>query len=149
MTRLFRDRTAAAAAADKLRIFAQPQRLMILSCLLDAERNVGDIADATGIGQPALSQQLAELRRADLVRTRREVKQVWYTLADDGVALCVRTMETMFGGETIAAPPGPAPALLRSSAPMNEGVPSGVYGGVPNGMHGGVTEGVAGFARSL
>eukprot|EP01037_Dinobryon_pediforme_P007854 gene7854-7921_t len=114
---------------------------MILSCLLDTERNVGDIADATGIGQPTLSQQLAELRRADLVRTRREVKQVWYTLADDGVAQCVRTMEAMFAGETIAAPPRPAPAPLPTPARMHKGVHEGMPGGVP--------DGVAGFARIL
>ena len=56
---------------------AQPQRLMILSCLLDAEHNVGEIAELTGIGQPALSQQLAALRRAGLVNTRKEAKLVW------------------------------------------------------------------------
>ena len=71
---------------------------MILSSLLRSERNVGEIAGATGIGQPALSQQLAQLRRAGLVRTRKDAKLVWYSLADDGVALCVRNMEAIFGG---------------------------------------------------
>jgi DNA-binding transcriptional ArsR family regulator len=71
---------------------------MILSCLLRGERNVGEIAEATGIGQPALSQQLAELRRAGLVSTRKESKLVWYGLANDGVALCMRNMEAIFGG---------------------------------------------------
>ena len=98
MSAFYEDREAATAAAEKLKVFAQPQRLMILSCLLREERNVGEIAQATGIGQPALSQQLAELRRADLVRTRKEAKLVWYALADDGVALCVRNMEAIFGG---------------------------------------------------
>ncbi len=98
MSALYEDRDAAAAAAEKLKVFAQPLRLMILSCLLRGERNVGDISDATAIGQPMLSQQLAELRRAELVSTRREAKQVWYALADDGVALCVRNMEAIFGG---------------------------------------------------
>ncbi len=98
MSALYRDRAAADAAADKLKVFAQPQRLMILSCLLRGERHVSEIADTTGIGQPALSQQLAELRRAKLVRTRKEAKQVWYGLADDNVALCVRNMEAIFGG---------------------------------------------------
>ncbi|CCW18072.1 transcriptional regulator, ArsR family protein [Sphingobium indicum BiD32] len=77
MSALCKDRDAAAVAAEKIKIFAQPQRLMVLSCLLRGERNVGEIADVTGIGQPALSQQLAELRRADLVQTRKEAKQVW------------------------------------------------------------------------
>lgn len=109
---LFADRALADAAVDKLKVFAQPQRLMILSCLLRGERSVSEIGEATEIAQPALSQQLGELRRASLVSTRREAKQVWYALADEGVAQCVRTMEATFGaaaadGAAVPAPPHP------------------------------------------
>ncbi|WP_281302025.1 MULTISPECIES: metalloregulator ArsR/SmtB family transcription factor [unclassified Iodidimonas] len=96
MTALYENRDLAASVSEKLKVYAQPQRLMILSCLWRGERTVADIGQATGIVQPALSQQLAELRRADLVQTRKEAKQVWYRLADDGVALCVQTMEKIF-----------------------------------------------------
>jgi DNA-binding transcriptional ArsR family regulator len=95
---LYRDRELADAAVEKLKAYAQPQRLMILSCLLHGEHTVSEIDAATGIGQPALSQQLAELRRADLVRTRKESKRVIYALADDTTALCVRAMEAILGG---------------------------------------------------
>ena len=97
MSALYEDRAMASAAVERLKVFAQPQRLMILSCLLRGERNVGDIAEMTGIAQPALSQQLAELRRADLVRTRKEAKLVWYALADENVGQCVSHMEVLFG----------------------------------------------------
>lgn len=123
MSALYADRDAAVDAADKLRVFAQPQRLMILSLLLRGERNVGEIAERTGIAQPALSQQLAELRRADLVRTRREAKQVWYALATDAVILCVRHMEAIFGGD-----PGTEPAPPIEAAPATEDPPQGVAG---------------------
>ena len=112
MKAIYESREIAEAAAEKLKVFAQPLRLMILSCLLRGERNVGEIAAATGIGQPTLSQQLAELRRADLVRTRKEAKLVWYALADDGVALCVRNMEAIFGG--IGTPEDLAQVLTAS-----------------------------------
>ncbi len=135
MSALYADRDAAAAAAEKLKVFAQPQRLMILSCLLRGERNVGEIAGLTGIGQPALSQQLAELRRAELVRTRKEAKQVWYALADEGVALCVRNMEAIFGG------PGGPQAL-----PPESGSPPPARGLAARGL---AAEGVAAFARVL
>lgn len=115
MSALYKDRDAAAVAAEKIKIFAQPQRLMVLSCLLRGERNVGEIADVTGIGQPALSQQLAELRRADLVQTRKEAKQVWYMLADDNVALCVRNIEAIFGGVGSPIVPLAAKPPLQSS----------------------------------
>ncbi len=97
MSALFESREQAGKAADKLKVYAQPQRLMILSCLLRGERTVGEIDAATGIGQPALSQQLAELRRNELVTTRRASKQIWYDLADDKVRLCVRSMEAILG----------------------------------------------------
>lgn len=98
MTALYRDRAAADAAVEKLKAYAQSQRLMILSCLFEGERTVSQIDAATKIGQPALSQQLAELRRADMVKTRRVSKQVYYDLASDDVRLCIRSMEAIFGG---------------------------------------------------
>ena len=104
MTAIYQSREQAVEAAEKLRVYAQPQRLMILSRLLDGERTVGEIEEATGIGQPALSQQLAELRRAELVATRRAAKQVFYRLANDNTALCVRGIEAIFGsGRDVAA----------------------------------------------
>ena len=109
MSAIFEDRDVAAGIVEKLRVFAQPQRLMILSCLLRGERSVAEIGELTGVTQPALSQQLAELRRAELVSTRKEAKQVWYSLADDGVVLCVHTMEAIFCGE------GPKPALASTA----------------------------------
>ncbi len=104
MTPIYENRDQAELAADKIRAFAQPQRLMILSLLLArGEQSVTELDQATGIGQPALSQQLAELRRADLVSTRRQAKQVYYTLADNSTALSVRAIEAIFGGDSVNA----------------------------------------------
>lgn len=115
MTALYLSRERANEAADKLKIYAQPQRLMILSRLLDGELTVGEILEATGVGQPALSQQLAELRRAELVATRRAAKQVYYRLADERAALCVRSIETIFGNprKAAVASPGVAAAVAK------------------------------------
>lgn len=96
MKALWQSREQADIAADKLRKFAQPQRLMILSLLLEGEKSVTEIDLATRIGQPALSQQLAELRKAELVTTRRQAKQIYYSLAHKSVALCVRSIEAVF-----------------------------------------------------
>ena len=71
---LYKDRDAADRIAERIKVFGQGQRLMILATLREGEHSVGEIEEMTGIGQPALSQQLAELRRADLVKTRREVE---------------------------------------------------------------------------
>jgi DNA-binding transcriptional ArsR family regulator len=69
---------------------------MILSLLREGEKSVTEIDVATRIGQPALSQQLAELRKAELVTTRRQAKQIYYSLAHESVALCVRSIEAAF-----------------------------------------------------
>ena len=120
---MFNQRETAVSAAEKLKVFAQPQRLMILSCLLRGERNVGEIDELTGIGQPALSQQLAALRKADLVTTRREGQLIWYSLANEDVALCVRNMEAIFGGEgeisEFAAPPPGQPSSATRKQPRS------------------------------
>ncbi|WEK42458.1 MAG: metalloregulator ArsR/SmtB family transcription factor [Candidatus Sphingomonas colombiensis] len=90
------DRGRADAMVERLRAFAQPQRLMVLAILLDGEQTVGEIETATGIGQPALSQQLAELRRAGLVATRRAARQVHYSIADEDTEERVRILFAAF-----------------------------------------------------
>ena len=97
MKPLWQSREQAEDTAERLRKFGQPLRLMILSLLLEGEKSVSEIDVATGIGQPGLSQQLAELRRAELVTTRRQAKQVFYSLADESVELSVRSIEALFG----------------------------------------------------
>ncbi|WP_264784365.1 ArsR/SmtB family transcription factor, partial [Gluconacetobacter azotocaptans] len=91
------DRAAAEDTAERLRALAQPQRLMILALLLAGELAVGEIDARTGIGQPALSQQLAELRRGGLVAVRRAARQVLYRIADADAALRVRAVLALFG----------------------------------------------------
>jgi DNA-binding transcriptional ArsR family regulator len=117
MTAIYQSRDTAIAVTEKLRIYAQPQRLMILSHLLDGEHTVSEIDDATNIGQPALSQQLAALRRAGLVETRRVAKQVYYRLANEAVIACARNIEAMFqsvGDQVDQAPP---PPVRRAPSP--------------------------------
>jgi DNA-binding transcriptional ArsR family regulator len=97
MKPLWQSRELAEETAERLRKFGQPLRLMILSLLLEGEKSVSELDKATGIGQPGLSQQLAELRRAELVTTRRQAKQVFYNIADESVELCVRSIEAVFG----------------------------------------------------
>jgi DNA-binding transcriptional ArsR family regulator len=97
MKPFWQSREQAEDAAERLRKFGQPLRLMILSLLLQGEKSVSEIDVATGIGQPGLSQQLAELRRAGLVTTRRQAKQVFYSIADESVEFCVRSIEAVFG----------------------------------------------------
>ncbi|PYD61790.1 transcriptional regulator [Novacetimonas maltaceti] len=99
MDRLPRTREAAELLAQRLRLFAQPQRLLVLATLLEGEKSVGQIESATSIGQPTLSQQLAELRRAEIVVTRKEARQVIYRIITDEEATRIRLMFSIMDPE--------------------------------------------------
>ena len=86
----------AGEAAEFLKKFAHPSRLMIVCALVDGERSVRDLEDTLGIRQPGLSQQIAELREAGLIAGRKESKSVFYRLADDRVGEFVAMMHRMF-----------------------------------------------------
>jgi DNA-binding transcriptional ArsR family regulator len=63
-----------------LRVLANATRLAILNHLIEGERSVAQIEQALHIGQPVLSQQLAELREAGALVARRQGKSVFYRL---------------------------------------------------------------------
>ena len=73
------------AIAELFKAFGDPTRVEILSLLLDSERCVGDIAEAIGMSQSAVSHQLRLLKRIHLIKFRREGKNVLYSLADEHV----------------------------------------------------------------
>lgn len=90
------------ASADLLRVLGHPVRLTLLTAMIDGEPSVSEIEAATGVGQPLLSQQLGVLRRARLVETRREAKQIFYRLNHDRIRE-VRTLMDGFAG-AVASP---------------------------------------------
>ena len=73
-------------AAELLRALAHNVRLALLRSLIEGERSVGEIEQATHVTQPGLSQQLGVLRKADLVHTRREAKLVFYRINQARIA---------------------------------------------------------------
>ena len=77
-------------AARRFSLLGVPTRLRILSTLHDAEEcSVGELADATGIALPNVSQHLARLAEGGLVRGRREGRTIRYRIADPTIqALC-------------------------------------------------------------
>ena len=83
-------------AADFLKKFAHPSRLMIVCALVDGERSVRDLEDTLGIRQPGLSQQIAELREAGLIRGRKESKNMFYRLTDGRITEFISLLHRMF-----------------------------------------------------
>jgi DNA-binding transcriptional ArsR family regulator len=71
--------------ADSFKALADPTRLRILLLLFQGERGVGDLADHLVVSQSAVSHQLRILRSLDMVRYRKDGREVYYHLADDHV----------------------------------------------------------------
>ena len=90
----------AGRASSFLKGLANENRLVILCFLAEGERNVGELENILGIRQPTLSQQLARLRSDGLVATRRDKKQIYYSLASDEAELVLGLIYKIFcGGE--------------------------------------------------
>ena len=71
--------------ADLFKIFGDSTRIRILSVLSDTEVCVCDLAKALNMTQSAISHQLRILKQNKLVKSRREGKSIYYSLADDHV----------------------------------------------------------------
>ncbi|PPQ31649.1 ArsR/SmtB family transcription factor [Rhodopila globiformis] len=100
------------ASAALLRVLANPARLRIVLHLMAGECAVADLEADLGLRQPILSQQLAALRDAGLVATRREARSVFYRLTEEAQRLAAAVLHA-FGGAALPAPPVPAAARRR------------------------------------
>lgn len=93
------------AIAETMRALGHENRLRLIDAIhAEGEKSVGELETLTGIGQPGLSQQLAILRKADLVTTRRAAKQVYYRVAPEALESVARALV----GLANLAPPEPA-----------------------------------------
>lgn len=75
-------RGAAGKAVGALKVLANEDRLLLLCQLSQGEMCVSDLERALDIRQPTLSQQLGVLRGEGVVYTRREGKNIFYSVAD-------------------------------------------------------------------
>jgi len=91
-------RSRAGDAAGFLKLLANDRRLMILCELSRGERSVGELGEAVGLSQSALSQHLAKLRRRHLVKTRRNSQTIHYSLADPGAMRVVSVLYDLYCG---------------------------------------------------
>lgn len=83
---LLADAAAAKQVAATLQALASPSRLLILSRLHGRPMTVGELAEAVGMEQSAVSQQLRVLRNLGLVEGERQGRQIEYRLFDTHVA---------------------------------------------------------------
>ena len=88
--------TNAHDASEFLKALAHEARLVILCLLVDGEKSVTEIEQLLSIRQPAVSQQLARLRADKLVETRRDGKNIYYSLARPEVGEIIEALHAVF-----------------------------------------------------
>lgn len=70
------------SAVGMLKLLGDETRLRIIWALLDGEHSVNDLAELVGAHPTGVSQHLAKLRLARLVRTRRDGTRIYYVTDD-------------------------------------------------------------------
>lgn len=65
---------------EVFKALADPTRREILRLLRGGERTAGELAERFAMSKPSMSHHFAVLKDADLIRSRRDGKQIYYTL---------------------------------------------------------------------
>ena len=71
------------AGARLLKAMGNEKRLKILVYLREKEYSVGELEKLVGLSQSALSQHLAVLRAAKIVKTRRAAQTIFYSILSE------------------------------------------------------------------
>ncbi|MFE5588366.1 ArsR/SmtB family transcription factor [Kitasatospora sp. NPDC056531] len=84
--------------AEFFKTLGHPVRIRVLELLSEREYAVSEMLPEVGVEASHLSQQLAVLRRSNLVIARREGSTVYYRLTNPRVAELLRVARTILGG---------------------------------------------------
>src|SRR5690606_21507967 len=89
-------RDSAEQVVGILKSLSNTDRLLILCYLSQAQLNVSEIEEITEIKQPTLTQQLMILRTIDVVNTRRDSKQIYYSIKDQNLIVVLTTLYQLY-----------------------------------------------------
>lgn len=93
-------------AAESFRMLSDPTRIKILWALLQGEASVACLAELAEVTPAVVSQHLAKMRLAGLVKGRRQGTFVYYSAADQALLEVLR--QALFGEDSISGQPGAA-----------------------------------------
>ena len=82
--------------ADLLKSLGNPKRLEILWYLREKEHSVGALEKKVGLSQSALSQHLAVLRGAGVVKTRREAQTIYYSIRSEAALKVLSLLDKIY-----------------------------------------------------
>ncbi len=79
------DEHTAAHVAELFRAFSDTSRVRIMSALVKDKMNVSALAKVVGISESAISHHMRGLRQMRLVNSRKEGKEVYYSIEDEHI----------------------------------------------------------------
>jgi len=124
-----------AEQARRFKALGHPARLRLAVMLLDGELCVCQMTAVLRLAPSTVSAHLAELRRAGLVRERKEARWVFYALDEDGRRL-LEDVAGAFAADPRVREDSDAAARLRTVGPQvlcRVGVTAGAAGAEPAG----------------
>ncbi len=77
-------------------MLANQDRLLLLCQMSQGEYCVSELEETTGVRQPTLSQQLTVLRDEAMVNTRREGKQIFYSIASKEAMAVMKVLYELY-----------------------------------------------------
>lgn len=86
----------AADAAQLLKQLGNEHRLLVLCALMGSELSVSELNQRVSLSQSALSQHLRSLRKAGLVKTRRESQTIYYRLCGDEAIRIITVLQSIY-----------------------------------------------------
>jgi len=92
-------RKSADEACRLMKVLSNPDRLLLLCHLTHGETRVGELEALSGVVQPTLSQQLGVLLEEGLVSTRREGKNIHYTVDSPEALAVMKVIYEQFCGK--------------------------------------------------
>jgi ArsR family transcriptional regulator, virulence genes transcriptional regulator len=87
----------AAEASAMLRELANENRLLILCTLIDRKHaTVGELAEAVGLAQSAVSQHLARMRDQNIVTCERHGTSMYYSVTNKDIGRVLQTLKSIY-----------------------------------------------------
>lgn len=105
-------------AAEVFSLLSDATRLRIIMALDKEELSVTDLADKVGKSPTVVSQHLAKLRWAKIVRPRREGTRIFYVLIDEHVCDLV-SLAVFQAGEIVGGIPEHPKSVRNTSLPKS------------------------------
>lgn len=92
---------------EVFKALSDPTRREVLRLLSHGERTAGELAERFEMTKPSMSHHFSVLKEADLIRSRREGQQVYYSLNTTVVEDIVTLIWDLFGSGREKGAPEP------------------------------------------